>query len=70
MNHQWNTFCQTLNIEKWEKAQNLLAQLKSEGYKKDGLVTNTEKIYRDSFQFEDTAQNDYASDQLQLLESA
>jgi len=69
MNSQWNLFNQGLEVENWEKAQELWSKLEQEKHPQQMLKIGVRKVFEGKFKFPEVAKNDFAVAQLENLES-
>lgn len=58
MNKEWKTFCQTLELEHWDKAQKTWTELDKSGKSQPVLKANTRSLYQNSFSFAEISKND------------
>lgn len=70
MNHQWSKFCASLDVDAYHKALELWSKLEKDGKKQPLPKVDTVKQYRKGFTIEDLDRNDFATDQLNLLDAA
>ena len=70
MKKQWNLFQRGLEVENWQKAQQIQADLTEQKVHFQPLKVDTKSIYAQQFSFPEVAKNDYAADQLGNLEAA
>jgi len=70
MKAEWSKFCQTFDLDSYEKAQRLWAQLDEEGANPTVLKANTKELYEKGFNFASVARNDEVVGYMQPLEIA
>lgn len=70
MKNEWGLFCQTLNMDHWDKAQEMWSFLQKEGNNPDLLKVNTKQYYEKGFNFPEVAKNDDSVEVLQPLDLA
>ena len=70
MNHEWVLFQKGLEMDNWEKAQALWANLEQNNHPQAVLKVDTRKFFESKFKFPDVAKNDYAVSWLDDLEMA
>lgn len=70
MNHEWIMFQKGLELDNWEKAQALWANLEQNKHPQPVLKVDTRKFFEAKFKFPDVARNDYAVSWLDDLEMA
>ena len=70
MHKEWNKFCQTLELEHWDKAQKTWTDLDQSGHSQSILKANTRHLYQNSFSFAEIGKNDNVISILSDLEIA
>lgn len=70
MHKEWNKFCQTLELEHWDKAQKTWTDLDQNGHSQSILKANTKYLYQHSFSFGEIGHNDNVLSILSDLEIA
>lgn len=70
MHKEWNKFCQTLELEHWDKAQKTWTDLDQSGHSQSILKANTRQLYQNSFSFAEIGKNDNVISILSDLEIA
>lgn len=70
MNHQWSIFCKSLDVEAYHRALEMWSKLDSEKHPQPMPTVETAKLYRQAFSMPELDKNDFAADQISLLEAA
>lgn len=70
MNKEWQSFCQTLKVKHWKKAQQIWSKLDDLGFKQPPLKANTKELFKNNFNFDTIATNDDTVAILQDLDIA
>lgn len=70
MNHQWAIFCKSLDVNAYNSALELWSKLKKDNHSQPLPKVDTVKQYREAFKLPGLDKNDFATDQLNLLDAA
>ena len=70
MKKEWKKFCQTLELDHWDKAQKTWTELEKNGQSQPILKANTRGLYKNSFTFGEIGNNDNVVSILSDLEIA